>query len=134
MNRALALARGDWLAPLDDDDEFTDDHVEVLLEACRAGGHDVAYGKALAETSAGVWREVGSWPPSLGSIVHASVLYSMLMRPMTHSLDAWRLNEPGDWNLWRRMLAAGAHFGFVDRVVVRHYLENRDVPEPDIGA
>src|SRR5262249_13954182 len=51
MNRALELARGDWIAPLDDDDEFTPDHVEVLLEACRSRRLEFAYGIADTEVS-----------------------------------------------------------------------------------
>ena len=127
MNRALALARGEWIAPLDDDDEFTPDHVEVLLDACRARDLDAAYGVADMEVRPNVWEPVGEWPPRPGGIVHASVLYSLALRPMLHSFESWRLNEPGDWNLWRRMLTAGARFGFVDQVVVKHYLEYRDV-------
>ncbi|MBW3633525.1 MAG: glycosyltransferase [Chloroflexi bacterium] len=127
MNHALTLARGEWIAPLDDDDEFTTDHVELLLEACLTRGLDVAYGKADMEVRPGEWMPVGSWPPAPGEIVHASVLYSLRLRAMPHNVDSWRLNEPGDWNLWRRMLGAGARFGFVDRVVVRHYLEYREV-------
>lgn len=129
MNRALELARGEWIAPLDDDDEFTVDHVEVLLDACLTKGLDVAYGKADMEVEPGEWEPVGSWPPGPGNIIHASVMYAARLRPMRHSVDSWRLNEPGDWNLWRRMRAAGARFGFVDRVVVRHYLEYRELRE-----
>src|SRR5207302_6732910 len=55
MNRALDLARGEWIAPLDDDDEFTADHVEVLLDACRARDLEFAYGIAEAETDDGQW-------------------------------------------------------------------------------
>lgn len=127
MNRALQLARGEWIAPLDDDDEFTPDHVEVLLESCRERNLDAAYGVADMEMQPGVWEPVGSWPPRTGAIIHSAVLYSLDLRSMPHSFESWRLNEPGDWNLWRRMMAAGAEFGFVDQVVVRHYLESREV-------
>lgn len=127
MNRALELARGEWIAPLDDDDEFTADHIEVLLDACLSRGLHAAYGRADTEVRPGEWQPVGAWPPKPGGIVHASVLYSIVLRPILHSSESWRLNEPGDWNLWRRMIAAGARFGFVDRVVVKHYLEYREV-------
>lgn len=127
MNRALELSSGEWLAPLDDDDEFTPHHVEVLLDACRERSLDVGYGVADMEVRSGVWESVGSWPPQEGQIIHSAVLYSAALRSMQHSFDSWRINEPGDWNLWRRMMAAGARFGFVDRVVVRHYLEYREV-------
>src|SRR5215471_15372897 len=44
MNFAASLAQGSWLAPLDDDDEFEPDHIEVLLEAALRGHHELAYG------------------------------------------------------------------------------------------
>lgn len=36
MNAALDLSAGAWIAPCDDDDEFTDDHVETLLGVAKA--------------------------------------------------------------------------------------------------
>jgi hypothetical protein len=30
-------------------------------------------------------------------------------------------NEPGDWNLIRRMMEAGVKMGFINHVVARHY-------------
>ena len=44
-----------------------------------------------------------------------------------HAVDSWRVHEAADWNMWRRMRAAGVAMGFVDRVVCRHYLERREV-------
>ncbi|MHC5063615.1 MAG: hypothetical protein ACYTG5_06540, partial [Planctomycetota bacterium] len=37
------------------------------------------------------------------------------------------IDEPGDWNLWRRFQAAGIPMGFVDHVVARHYRERREI-------
>ena len=53
VNRALELARGEWIAPLDDDDEFMPDHVERLLDACRTHAVPFAYGVAEMEVSPG---------------------------------------------------------------------------------
>jgi glycosyltransferase involved in cell wall biosynthesis len=125
MNHALTIAEGAWLAPLDDDDEFTPDHVEALLDACRSRQLDFAYGIANMEMSEGVWAPTGSWPLRQGQIIHAAVLYSMALRTMRHDIDSWRLHEPGDWNLWHRMRDAGVRMGFVDQVVTRHFLEAR---------
>lgn len=137
MNRALELARGEWIAPLDDDDEFTPDHVEVLLDACRSRDLEFAYGVAESEATPGVWRPIGSWPPRHMAIVHAAVLYSARLRIFPHSIDSWRVHEPADWNLWKRMKKAGVRMGFVDRVVCRHFLERREtirVPAPRPSA
>jgi glycosyltransferase involved in cell wall biosynthesis len=137
MNRALEIFRGDWIAPLDDDDEFTSDHVEALLDACRSHDLEFAYGIAEMEVHPGSWEQVGSWPLRYGQIVHAAVLYNAQLRGFRHSIDAWRVHEPGDWNLWHRMRDAGVKMGFVPRIVCRHYLQAREwraSPEPDDAA
>ena len=126
MNRALDIFQGDWIAPLDDDDEFTPDHVEALLDACRSGDLEFAYGIAEMELSPGSWELVGSWPLQDGQIIHASVLYHRSLRVFRHSLDAWRVHEPGDWNLWHRMRDAGVKMGFLPEVVCRHYVQARE--------
>jgi O-antigen/teichoic acid export membrane protein len=127
MNRALDLARGEWIAPLDDDDEFTPDHIEVLLDACRTRGLELAYGIAETEVEPGVWDAVGSTPLRHGTIVHAAVLFRRAIAFIRHDLEAWRLYEPGDWNVWHRMRDAGVRIGFVDHVVTRHFLERREL-------
>lgn len=127
MNWALDHARGEWIAPLDDDDEFSPDHVEVLLRGANVQSADFVYGIAESEQEPGVWGPVGSWPPREGHIVHAAVMYNTRLAFLRHSVDAWRLLEPGDWNLWKRMRNAGARMAFVDRVVVRHFLEKREL-------
>ncbi len=126
MNHALDLARGQWIAALDDDDEFLPDHVEVLLDACRSRDLEFVYGVAEMEGSDGTWGRCGSWPLRHGSIVHASAMWWSRIR-LRHDIEAWRLDEPGDWNVWHRMRDAGVRMGFVDRVVTRHYEERRDI-------
>lgn len=127
MNWALDHARGAWIAPLDDDDEFTPDHVEVLMRAARDQGAEFVYGVADSEDGSGAWRPIGSWPLREGQIIHAAVMYRTELRFLKHSVKSWRLHQPGDWNLWSRMRRAGVRMAFVDRVVVKHYVENREV-------
>ncbi len=49
-NKGLELASGYWIAPLDDDDEFTVDHLEILLSFAVEGGFEMVYGKVRMET------------------------------------------------------------------------------------
>lgn len=116
MNVARALAAGSWIAPCDDDDEMTPDHVEVLLAAALAGRHEMVYSKAHFEQAPGQWRTVGSEPLRMGEISHGSVLLSGGLRFMEHSNTSWKLREPSDWNLWKRMQRIGVRVGFCDRV------------------
>lgn len=126
VNRALELARGEWITPLDDDDEFTPDHIEVLLDECKRRRLELVYGVAAMEVEPGKWRHVGRWPPREGRIAHQAVLYWGGLKFWHYWPDCWRLEEPGDWNMWRKMRKAGVRMGFLDRVVCRHYLERRE--------
>lgn len=125
MNAGLVLAKGQWIAPCDDDDELTDDHVEVLVRAAVERRLEMVYSKAKWEVSPDNWVIVGSEPLQQGRIVHGSVLYSSGLRFLRHSNTSWRRNEPGDWNLWRRMASIGVRIGFLDHVTFIHHLENR---------
>lgn len=123
MNAGNLLAEGSWIAPCDDDDELTPDHIEALLGAARTRRLEMVYSKARHEVTAGDWREVGSEPLQFGRITHGSVLYSAGLRFMRYSTSCWKLGEPADWNLWKRMRATGVRIGFLDRVTYLHYLE-----------
>ncbi len=123
MNAALRLLGGAWIAPCDDDDELTDDHVEVLLTQAKEHRLEMVYSKADMEERPGEWTEIGMWPLRHGHISHGSVLYSAGLRFLQHSESSWRLREPADWNMWRRMKAIGVRMGFLDRVTFVHHLE-----------
>jgi hypothetical protein len=120
MNAALFLARGDWIAPCDDDDELTPTHVEDLLRVAKQGRHEMVYSMA-AVADGGEWRLIGHKPLREGGISHGSVLYSAGLRFFTHSETCWKLGEPADWNMWKRMRRAGVRIGFHDRLTYIHY-------------
>ena len=136
VNRLLDEARGDFVAPLDHDDAFTHDHVEVLLGGLRSGDVDFVFGQALTEYADRTWGIIGSSPLRHGHIVHASVLYSMeRLGHMRYDPHAWMLDEPGDWSLWRRFGAAGAAVGHMAVPVAVHFgegssMEGRPVGDP----
>lgn len=123
--RAIELARGEWIAPQDDDDEWTPDHVEALLDACRSRDLEFAYGIADMEAADGTWSPRGAWPPREGRIIHSALIYSARLRHVVYDIEAWKVDEPGDWNLWRRFHAMGVRMGFVEHVVTRHFAERR---------
>jgi Glycosyl transferase family 2 len=120
MNAALAMARGRWIAPCDDDDAFTPTHVERLLAHAITDRLELVWSRA-AFRAADSWRVTAGPELKMGNISHGTVLYSLGLRFFRHSDTSWKLDEPGDWNLWRRMRDAGVRIGFLDDLTYLHY-------------
>ena len=133
-NRGLELARGQWIAPHADDDEFTPDHIETLLSAALEHRLEFVYGDSWMETPDGPWIRLGDWPPRLAGFCAGAVLYAAPLRYIGLDEQCWRENEPNDWNMWKRMMAAGVRAGHVDRIVFRHHLEARHRYRTTAGA
>lgn len=120
-NHALDHARGKWVAPLDDDDEWTDDHIEVLLAAAK-GGFDFAYGISVYHWADGHPQTAGSWPPGYGAFCDGAQVYR---NGMGYRYDPRCVERglPEDGDMWNRMVAGGVTFTFVPKVV-HHYWVN----------
>jgi glycosyltransferase involved in cell wall biosynthesis len=125
-NRALDLARGSWIAPLDDDDTFTPDHVEVLLDAAREQRLEMVHSQMNVLVGSS-WTPLGRAPLAKGHVCHGSVLYSARLLGLRYDPLCWVDDDPGDWSLWKRFLALGARIGFVERVLGTHYPEHSSV-------
>jgi glycosyltransferase involved in cell wall biosynthesis len=125
LNKGLELATGEWIAHLDDDDEFSEDHLKILLKTALEHEYEFVYGIVQMETKPGKWLNVGSYPPKLAHICSLSFLSSSRLKFFRYNPNAWKYVEPDDWNLVRRMQEAGVKIGFVNRVVGKHYLEGQ---------
>jgi glycosyltransferase involved in cell wall biosynthesis len=122
-NYATKLCSGEWIAPLDDDDEFSKEHIEILLNFALENEYEFVYGKVKREIRPNEWIDLGSFPLRCGRISHMSVLYSSMLKFFEYDVKSWKYNEPADWNMWRRMKEAGVKIGFLDKIVGNHYLE-----------
>jgi hypothetical protein len=126
-NRAMAEARGRWLAPLDDDDSFTPDHIELLLAAARERRLELVYGRLRCRYPDGTEDFIGEFPPqtefdelraSFG--LQAALVHGGLRFMQMHLTDPlFGLNN--DVSLSRRMIRAGVLMGMIDAVVSDYY-------------
>lgn len=123
FNEAFALARGSWIAPIDQDDEWADDHLEVLLGAAQRTRAEVAYGVARAVIATDGDTYFGTWPPTLGDFGFQAAIYHAGLTAFLYDANAHLVGEPADWNLARRMLEAGVRFEFVERIVTTYYID-----------
>jgi Glycosyl transferase family 2 len=126
MNAGSDAARGAWIAPLDHDDEWEEDHLEVLLSAAQRERAEVVYGRirVLDETN-GTSTEMGAWPPARGDFGFLGALYHAGLARFRYDQNCRFADEPGDWNLARRMWDAGVTFYFLDRVVATQFFTPR---------
>lgn len=124
MTMGNILANGAWIAPCDDDDSITPDHVEVLLAALRRGPYEMVYSKAQDEGAPDDWGIVGTGEFEKGKISHGSVMFSSGLSFMPYSMTCWKRREPSDWNLWNRMERIGVRIGYEDAVTYVHHLSN----------
>jgi Glycosyl transferase family 2 len=127
FNQAVALAKGAWIAPIDQDDEWSRDHLEVLLRAARSTEAEVVYGvgRAVLDERSETW--FGAWPPTQGDFAWQTAIYHAALAPLLYDVNSFLFDEPADWNLARRMLEAGVRFEFVEAVVVNYFV-NRGEP------
>jgi GT2 family glycosyltransferase len=117
-NRALALATGDWLNFLDDDDVFFADHVEVLLGAALGAGARGAYGLAWETKTQVHDRDRAEYDETMHSTIHRQpfdrlTLWHHNFLPIQavlfhrslyerHGGFAEDMDQLEDWNLWTR--------------------------------
>lgn len=120
-NAAAARARGRWIAPLDDDDAFTPDHIERLLAFAQRDRHEVTYGRLRCLMNDGSQFDIGEFPPRYGQFGWQGAIFHAGLRTFEMELSVSLFGLPGDWSLCRRMLRAGVRFGMLDEVVTDHY-------------
>ncbi|WP_162785539.1 glycosyltransferase family 2 protein [Polynucleobacter necessarius] len=132
-NEAMRLANGTWIARLDDDDTWTDDHIEKLLHFALKGDYEFVSG-LYAEERFGVRKVVDGVhaldeyftrskkenyknSPKIGGV--STWLKRTYLRFMEYNIDCWRKdwNRVWDIDLALRIYDSGARIGFCDEVL-----------------
>lgn len=110
--RMLAGARGDWIAPLDDDDVLLSNHLATL--AGYAPDADVVYSFCRVEGRDG-WNPNRTFDAAAlrqGNFIPATAL---IRRELAIAVGGWRDSAScphgwEDWDFWLRCLDLGARF------------------------
>lgn len=118
---ARRSATGLWLAHLDDDDVFTPDHIEKLLQHARGGNHEMVYGRSRKELRPGQWTTQGHATFDNGRVTGGFISHSTVLRrrylTFFNAIGCLDVGMAGDAYMWRRMFNAGVRVGFLNEVV-----------------
>jgi hypothetical protein len=129
-NVGIDLAAGAWITNCDDDDEMLPTHVEVLLGDAKRRRLEMVYSRTEVvdyppgdDPSGAIHAitTIGAEPLRWASVARGTVLYSLGLRFMKQELECWRINDPADWNLWKRMQLAGVRIGFNEAITYRYH-------------
>jgi hypothetical protein len=107
MNEALSLARGDFVTHLDDDDKYLPDRLEKLVAFAREHGCDLVWHPFWAEEEDGRWTLNEAEELAWTRVTTSSVFYRSWFTRIPWDIEAHRLQEPGDWNRFRKMKYVG---------------------------
>lgn len=124
-NKARGLARGKWIAPMDDDEVFTLDHIEHLLRFAQEENHEWVTGTFIEERTPGVLTFCHDPTKNWTFATRTSIgcwLYRSYLRCFKADLHAWRYNMNGDFSSKRRFIRSGVRMGYTDHVVTHNLL------------
>lgn len=115
LNYGLTKVQSDWIARLDDDDEWEPDMLETMLSFARKGNYEFV--SASWVNKKGWITNAYEENPKVGGV--QTWLYRSYLKCFKYNLHAWR--KPWDANneidLYKRMYKVGVRFGFLDKVV-----------------
>lgn len=117
-NQALKMVRGRWIARIDDDDIWTEDHLEILLNFAQEGNYEFV-SACLLEERFGERKVVNAKneiPPIGGT---QTWLYRSYLKDFKYNINCWRKswNRVNDTDLQDRFYRAGVRLGFLEKVV-----------------
>ena len=125
-NRAIAGITTEWVAWLDDDDEFYPDHLKACLAAARVYGADVIYPGCDVERDGNLiprqeeWGRYGEpFDPDLlreKSYIPVTSLVRTELLHKTRGFEAAPGSAYDDWGLYLQLLDVGAKFHHLPRV------------------
>lgn len=128
-NRSLELARGDVITWLGDDDLLLPDHLERIGEYWDAGAVDlVGAANVIVAPDDGLTFNGFDWsvPANREELArhNTSPMSSVSLRvEVARAAGGWDGSQPraGDWDLWKRVLAAGARPAMAAEPTVLHF-------------
>lgn len=131
-SQAYSMIRGDFITHLDDDDEHTPDRLEKLLKFATENACDMVWHPFWYENENGEWFVNEANRFAFGQVTNSSVLYRSWFTRIKTDPNSYRLEEPGDWNRFRRIKYINPVLMRYPEPLLRHYRERTQVDRSSI--
>lgn len=120
----VQVANGDYIAFLDDDNEYLSCHVEDLVGLLERDSADIAFSQQMRYS-----RHHGQGILGNGSVVYGGIDTSMLLvRRQAFQIANWReAGYSNDWDIISRWKDAGLKFTFLPKVTSNYYLRGGEL-------
>lgn len=126
LDQAFSMARGLWIAHLDDDDIWEPDHLEKMLRFAYENDLELAYSRMNRQRSPDSWNPLGKAPNkkfwgrhNFGTIPHSTVVFRQYLRLFQFDDESWRVMAPTDLHVWMRMYHSGVRIGYLPQITVK---------------
>ncbi len=123
VNHALQLARGQFITHLDDDDEFPLDRIGKLVGFAQQKRADFIWHPFWKESATGEWELIKAEEYAAGFVTTSSVFYHQWFRNIPWDVNAYRYQEAGDWNRFRKIKHLAPNTARFPEPQLRHYKE-----------
>jgi glycosyltransferase involved in cell wall biosynthesis len=110
-NKATELCSGDWIAHLDDDDFWTQSHIQDLLEFAQKGDYEMVYGDYI-ERRYGEEKKVENGPSTWLMRKYIADVFKL-------DPDCWKKkwDKVSDIDVFERMKSAEVRIGHLEQIV-----------------
>lgn len=127
VNKALEISNGDFITHLDDDDEHLPDRTGKLVRFIQAKKADFVWHPFWREMPSGRWQRRSETSFRKSGVTTSSSFYHHWFKQIPWDINAYRYNEPGDWNRFRKIKYLGARIARFPEPLLKHYRERRQI-------
>lgn len=123
INASLKMASGDFITHLDDDDEHMPDRISKMVQFIKGERADFVYHPFWFQLPSGRWKLNPTQAFRKAAVTTSSSFYHRWFTQIPWDIHAYRYNEPGDWNRFRKIKYLGAKTARFPEPLLRHYKE-----------
>lgn len=122
-NVALSMVKGEWIARNDDDDIWTNDHLEKLLHFAISNDYEFVSSSYKTISSEGVENIINCSKDEIPIGGTQTWLYRSYLKFFRYNINSWRKkwNRVNDTDLQERMYNAGVRTGYLNDITTIIY-------------